>query len=227
MYWQAEETEQIGDCVLCPYGLDNTRGNEAVLRICHVAGFPVDSGRGCGLYHRRRALQLPQGEIYTLGLPSFCYARYGLSYDRRVEDYRNDVSLPRENLKFEPVLPVARKNQNFTSTVIATIYNSPKKMRLDTENYIHGSPTSHDFRQYLAQSIEEGLGGHYWFPIKRADGSINPAAVKRPFFSETINYLKKNGKLFSLFEKKMANHGLLLSKGSRIGEAYLSATAFM
>ena len=100
-----------------------TRGNEAVLRICHVAGFPVDSGRGCGLYHRRRALQLPQGEIYTLGLPSFCYARYGLSYDRRVEDYRNDVSLPRENLKFEPVLPVARKNQNFTSTVIATIYN--------------------------------------------------------------------------------------------------------
>lgn len=111
--------------------------------------------------------------------------------------------------------------------VIATIYNSPKKMRLDTENYIHGSPTSHDFRQYLAQSIEEGLGGHYWFPVKRADGSINPAAVKRPFFSETINYLKKNGKLFSLFEKKMANHGLLLSKGNSIGDAYLSATAFM
>ena len=96
--------------------------------------------------------------------------------------------------------------------VIATIFNSPRLMSLDIENYVHGSPESHDFRQGLAQAIEEGLGGHYWFPEYREDGSINPAYVERPFFEDTVTYLEKSGYLFKLFEDKMAKRGLHIHK---------------
>lgn len=96
--------------------------------------------------------------------------------------------------------------------IIATIFNSPKLMSLDSANYVHGSPESHDFRQALAQAIEEGLGGHYWFPEYRKDGTINPAYVKRPFFSDTVKYLEQNGYLFRMFEQAMAKRGLYIHR---------------
>jgi hypothetical protein len=100
--------------------------------------------------------------------------------------------------------------------VIARIFDSPKKMSLDINHYVHGSPESNDFRAHLAEAIEEGLGGHYWFPKYRRDGSINPAYVKRPFFTDTIKYLEKNGRLFQMFEKEMAKHGLYIQKGKTL-----------
>ena len=111
--------------------------------------------------------------------------------------------------------------------VIAKIFDSPRKMSLDTSRYIHGSPTSNDFRAHLAEAIEEGLGGHYWFPKYRDDGSINPAYVKRPFFSDTIKYLEKNGRLFKMFEDGMAKRGLYVKKGKTLGDEYLLGLRFM
>ena len=100
--------------------------------------------------------------------------------------------------------------------VIAKIYNSPRKMSLDISNHIHGSPESHDFREHLKEAIEEGLGGHYWFPKYRRDGTRNPATIKRPFFTDTIKYLNKSGRLFKMFENEMAKHGLYVQKGKNL-----------
>lgn len=96
--------------------------------------------------------------------------------------------------------------------IIATIFNSPRLMSLDSDHYVHGSPESHDFRAHLAEAIEEGLGGHYWFPEYRKDGSKNPAYEERPFFSDTIKYLERNGYLFKLFEQAMAKRGLYVHR---------------
>ncbi len=96
---------------------------------------------------------------------------------------------------------------------IAKIFDLPSKMSIDENSYIHGSPESHDFRQHLAEAIEEGLGGHYWFPEYRRDGTVNPAYEERPFFTDTVNYLTSNGRLFQMFEKEMAKYGLHVQKG--------------
>lgn len=101
--------------------------------------------------------------------------------------------------------------------VIAKIFNSPKLMSLDWENYVHGSPESHDFRQHLAEAIEEGLGGNYWFPH-------NAAYEERPFFSDTIKYLEQNGYLFKLFEQAMAKRGLYVHR-SHSGEFWKYAVS--
>ena len=108
---------------------------------------------------------------------------------------------------------------------IATIFNSPAKMHYDTTRYIHGSPESNDFRQHLKEAIEEGLGGNYWFPYTRRDGSINPAIIHRHFFRDTVDYLSKGQRLLKMFEKKMAEHGILITK--KVTPAYISAVYMM
>jgi hypothetical protein len=106
---------------------------------------------------------------------------------------------------------------------IAKIFDNPEKMVFDESRYAHGSPDSGDVREDMARIIEEGLGGHYWFPKYRRDGSINPATVKRPFFSDTIKYLEKNGRLFQMFEKGMAKRGLYVQKGKTLHWDYTVA----
>lgn len=100
---------------------------------------------------------------------------------------------------------------NKYNEVIATIYSEANLMSYNPSEHIHGSFLSGDFREHMAEAIEEGLGYKY-FPQVRSDGTKNPASQPRRFFSDTINALNRNGLLMKIFENAMADLGIELNK---------------
>lgn len=103
------------------------------------------------------------------------------------------------------------EDNNKYNEVIATIFSNSNLMSYDPETHTHGSYLSGDFREHMAEAIEEGLGYRY-FPQIRSDGTKNPAGQPRPFFSDTVSELDRSGKLFSIFAKEMAARGLEINK---------------
>ena len=101
--------------------------------------------------------------------------------------------------------------------VVATIFSDANLMSYDPDNHIHGSYLSGDFREHMAEAIEEGLGYRY-FAQTRRDGTQNPAGKPRPFFSDTVAELNKGGQLEKIFEREMAARGIQLNrKNNTIG----------
>lgn len=96
------------------------------------------------------------------------------------------------------------KNSNGATS---ELYYEPQKMMVDTDNYIHGSPSSGDIRNVLAEIIYDGLSGDrfgegYWRQprdafrevVKRFSQSLDKwivdEFVKRGFSRSQIKYIK-------------------------------------
>lgn len=103
------------------------------------------------------------------------------------------------------------EDNNKYNEVVATIFSNPDRMSFEPEEHIHGSYLSGDFREHMAEAIEEGLGYRY-FPQIRRDGTQNPAGKPRPFFSHTVEALNRGGQLQKVFEREMLARGIELNK---------------
>ncbi|MBO7693839.1 MAG: hypothetical protein J6T10_14560 [Methanobrevibacter sp.] len=100
------------------------------------------------------------------------------------------------------------ESSNTLNEVVATIFSDPSRLHYDGDNFIHGSKYSGDKTAEMSLLIEEGLAGHG----KAIFGTKHPGANPRPFFSETIKVLNKNGFLFKMFKEEMAKRGLEVKK---------------
>ncbi len=112
------------------------------------------------------------------------------------------------------------ESSNRLDEVVATIFSDVDLMHYDPSNHIHGSYLSGDFREHMAEVIEEGLGYKY-FPQTRKDGTQNPAGKPRRFFSHTINELNKSGQLKKIFEMEMKARGInIMRKNDVISSSF-------